>query len=302
MKTTFWLGVNMLVGLGQILSGQSLPDSVFAASAAGDLGSLQQVIKPENINLRDDRGWSPLVHACVGGRLKVVEWLLTNGANPEISTTNGTTPLHFAAASNHHDIVRALISGKANVNAKTDLGTSPLDCAAANGLVEISRALIDAKADVNGLGITNRLRQIHNVLMAAGIWGNAETVTLLLDRGADPNRKTPDGNTAFRQIAKFARPEILKLLLARGAEVNSRGPKGHTALMFAAYNGHVENVKLLLSAGADVGLTATEPSQYQSGRRIGGDFVFDAELFAQQQKHFELAELLAAAKAKRVSR
>jgi len=85
--------------------------------------------------------------------------------------------------------------------------------------------------------------------------GNADTVTLLVEHGAQVNAQAgPDGRTALLCIADLQQdvPEMAALLLQSGADANLTGQDGTTALMLAASRGHVETVRLLLAAGADV--------------------------------------------------
>jgi ankyrin repeat protein/mono/diheme cytochrome c family protein len=93
---------------------------------------------------------------------------------------------------------------------------------------------------------------------AAG-FGSLETMTWLLERGADVNAKNRLGSTplhwAIHDEAK------VRLLLSRGAAVNARQLEGRTPLYLAASlgNGHA-TLRLLLERGADPNL-ATAPGQ-----------------------------------------
>ena len=90
------------------------------------------------------------------------------------------------------------------------------------------------------------------LMSAAQYGGNAETVKLLLERGADVNAKDNDGWTPLQHAAKRGNVEIIKLLLEKGADVNAKSNDGVTALMSAAKRGYMEIIKLLLEKGADV--------------------------------------------------
>ena len=84
---------------------------------------------------------------------------------------------------------------------------------------------------------------------AAG-FGSAETVTMLLDSGADVNAKNRRGSMplhwAIHDEAK------VRLLLSRGANVNAKQVEGRTPLYQAASMGDgLAIVKLLLASGAD---------------------------------------------------
>jgi len=104
-------------------------------------------------------------------------------------------------------------------------------------------------------------------LMQAALYGDAESVRLLLDNGADPNLRNEAGTTALM----WAATDLAKtrVLLDRGADVNARSEDSRTALLIAAGQpGCREVVKLLLDKGADV--NARSPG-------LGGDMTPLAE-------------------------
>lgn len=93
-------------------------------------------------------------------------------------------------------------------------------------------------------------------LMQAVLYGDAESVRFLLNRGADPNLKNEAGATALM----WAADDVIKtrLLLDRGADVNARSDDSRTALLIAAgHAGSQPVAKLLLDRGAD--LTTKSP-------------------------------------------
>jgi hypothetical protein len=82
-------------------------------------------------------GKTPLFSACQSGRMIVIEYLLQNGADPDIPDNQGMTPLLWASKSGHFNIVDLLCKANANVNAtytdtQTDLFWSALSAAAVN--------------------------------------------------------------------------------------------------------------------------------------------------------------------------
>jgi ankyrin repeat protein len=86
--------------------------------------------------------------------------------------------------------------------------------------------------------------------METALFGSAPELESLLEKGLDPNSKTPGGTTLLMMAA--ADPEKVKLLLGRGAEVNAKAKTGFTALMVASvYRGTSASLHLLLEHGAE---------------------------------------------------
>jgi ankyrin repeat protein len=86
--------------------------------------------------------------------------------------------------------------------------------------------------------------------METGLFGTAQELKAELDKGLDPNSKTPEGTTLLMLVAHDA--EKVKLLIDRGADVRAKAKTGSTALMVAAtYFGTSKSVKLLLDRGAE---------------------------------------------------
>jgi ankyrin repeat protein len=82
-------------------------------------------------------------------------------------------------------------------------------------------------------------------LMYAALYGSADTVHLLLKKGADPKLRNEAGATALMWAADDA--EKTRLLLAAGADANARSDNGQTALLIASGRfGSSAVVKLLL--------------------------------------------------------
>ena len=114
------------------------------------------------------------------------------------------------------------------------------------------RALIRKGADVNSLD-TWDLTALHHACRK----GHPDIVRLLLEAGADPNRRRdedPQGETPLDIVctSNFV-PGISSLLLSHGADVNVKDPlREETLLHNACREGLTEVVRFLLAHGADV--------------------------------------------------
>jgi ankyrin repeat protein len=83
----------------------------------------------------------------------------------------------------------------------------------------------------------------------AAIYGNTESVRILLEHGADPNARNKSGVTPLIFAAYDF--EKTKLLVEKGADVNARSAKGMTPILVAtSVYGNTATVRYLLEKGA----------------------------------------------------
>ncbi|EEF61739.1 FOG: Ankyrin repeat-like protein [Pedosphaera parvula Ellin514] len=227
---------------------------------------IQNMIKdsPDLINTPVN-GAAPLNQAADEGQLKVVKFLLDNGANIEaIDTQTGRTPLIEASQRGNKSMVALLLEHGANVNAmqrgsarltsratsapSTDeLGYTSLHHAAMNGFRAIAEELIAHKADVNA-----RSQNGKSPLHLAAEKGFKSVAELLLAKGAEVNAVDSAGNTPLYAAALAANRAIVELLLANHADANIRNVEGYAPLHVAASDRGLEIVKLLLEKNADI--------------------------------------------------
>jgi uncharacterized protein len=85
-------------------------------------------------------------------------------------------------------------------------------------------------------------------LMLAAINNQLDVAKVLIERGADINRK---GWTPLHYAATRGHTEMMRLLLDHDAYIDSESDNGTTPLMMAAYSAPALAVKLLLESGAD---------------------------------------------------
>ena len=86
-------------------------------------------------------------------------------------------------------------------------------------------------------------------LMYAALYGDANALRLLLEKGADPNARNDAGATALMWAVDD--PDKTRLLLERGADANARSDDGRTPLLLAAARfGAADVVTQLLDHGA----------------------------------------------------
>ncbi|XP_066587456.1 G patch domain and ankyrin repeat-containing protein 1 homolog [Prorops nasuta] len=95
-----------LINSGQIVCA----NAILKAVEQCDLKFLQTYVKPENVNLCDDFGWTPLMSAAYCGQIEIVKYLLSLGANIIAKEKSGLTAARLALKKNHFNIVALLKS------------------------------------------------------------------------------------------------------------------------------------------------------------------------------------------------
>ena len=89
-------------------------------------------IEDVNYNFRGEDGESetPLILATQKNMTKVMEALISKGADPSIPSYGGQTPLHHAAKWNYVQAMEILVQAGANINALAETGETPTFVAA----------------------------------------------------------------------------------------------------------------------------------------------------------------------------
>ncbi len=118
--------------------------------------------------------------------------------------------------------------------------TLQLQNAAAVGDTRAVKALLDG-----GVSPNTQNRRGQSALPIAAYYGHADTVRLLLDRGATPDK-------GLRAAAQEGHTDILAMLLARGASIH--GETGASTLGYAVDSGDLPAVTLLLKQGVQLNL------------------------------------------------
>lgn len=159
------------------------------------------------LNMRDERGWSPLMIATSNGNEEITALLIRNGANVGDKDNAGYIPLHWAAFNGHDKVVNLLLENNSDPNAFSKFGWTPLMQAATRGHLVVAERLVEGGADVNLPS-----KDGWTALLKASSNGHARMVMLLLAMGADPNMQHQDGSTALSIASKEENAAIMAIL------------------------------------------------------------------------------------------
>ncbi|XP_041101885.1 ankyrin repeat family A protein 2-like isoform X1 [Polyodon spathula] len=122
--------------------------SVHQLAAQGEMVFLPSRIEQEPvINLQDEEGFTPLMWAAAHGQIAVVEFLLQNGADPNVLAKGRESALSLACSKGYTDIMKMLIDCGVDVNEYDWNGGAPLLYAVHGNHVRCVEVLLESGAD-----------------------------------------------------------------------------------------------------------------------------------------------------------
>lgn len=172
--------------------------------------------KGVDIDYYNSKYSSALFEAICKGNTKVVKILLKEGADIEATNKNGHNALMCSIDKGKIEIAHILIEAGANVHFSKDNGWTILMEAALRNSPGLIRTLLSKEVNVNALSNKN-----HSALNGAVRRENTENARLLIEHGADVNRKY-EGYTPLQEAVKRNNYELTKLLLDNGSEIEIR--------------------------------------------------------------------------------
>jgi ankyrin repeat protein len=235
-------------------------DDWYTAIRTDDLTKLADLAgQPGSINLKDDRGMTPLMYAAVTGSPAAMKLLIDRGADVNARNAFDSTALMWSATD--MEKVRMLVEHGADVNAVSKGGrTALLIAAMSDHSASIVKLLISKGANIKAVD-----KGKMTSLLAAAQGCDPETVRLMVDAGLDVNAADKAGFTPLILAVESGNSSAVKFLIAKGANVNAvtvdrfeqvkNGPLDlgkFTALTEAATENKLDMVRALLDAGADI--------------------------------------------------
>ncbi|MHC4661446.1 MAG: ankyrin repeat domain-containing protein [Planctomycetota bacterium] len=238
------------------------------ASAMNDIKTTKSSLnKWTDINIKAGSGQTALHAAAANGHLEMVEYLIENGADVNITDEDGDTPLHYMDIEAPRFRTPEPPSREDEQNVDT------------GKILKIAKFLLSNGAEINKKN-SRGWTPLHRLMFNKR---NNPLVELFISQGAKPNAPDNDGFTPLdwaidrkgteemqstlrrhgavlkekyraeiMEAAEKGNHELLKTYLSRGADINASNTLGFTPLHVAARNGHAETVKFLSENGADL--------------------------------------------------
>ena len=132
---------------------------IFKAVEKGNLDQVTQLVEKVKklLEIKDETGMSLLHVAAFRGHKEIVEYLLSEGIDPDIENPRKLTPLMGAVYFGHKDTAAVLLDLGADIDHKDSRGSVPLRFAIDQGDEEMVKFLIekDASLDISCLLYTS---------------------------------------------------------------------------------------------------------------------------------------------------
>lgn len=241
------------------------PLSLCAGTAPADV--LTRLLRGgATADAKDSIGQTPLMWAAAKGRTDNVKLLLAKGANVNAETHDGLTPLFFALKSGNPLMPTLVLESGGNADHIGPLGTNVTQLAIFQGDYAFAKRMIERQVDVKALDANG-----HTLLLAAVSANQPELVSLLLEKGADPNQWSGPSKVKwgyepnFRNIeyeqpskapllvaAEKGAGKVIDLLVAAGADPKAKMPDGTTIVHAAIRSDRLDAVAAALRARPEV--------------------------------------------------
>ncbi|MBU0467988.1 MAG: ankyrin repeat domain-containing protein [Candidatus Omnitrophica bacterium] len=229
---------------------------LFSAARSGNIEVVKALLAQESDQHKLDQA---LGAAVAGNKIKMIEYLIKEGADVNHISSFSNSVLINAIALENMDAAEVLIRSGADVNVKglqlvihgisVNWQWTPLMTGVYKGDLNIVKLLIQKGAKVNEKGWSRLPEESETAADIAAYSGNLEILKYLMKKQGKLSK------SAIFLSARSGCKEVVEYLLANGADINGPGPyQSKTLLMEASWWGQVDIVKMLIEQGAEVNL------------------------------------------------
>ncbi|XP_067660182.1 putative ankyrin repeat protein RF_0381 [Haliotis asinina] len=278
---------DVLVEGGADLSimGKNKINTLHLACKGGNVEIIKYLLKHDtvDINSRDEKGWTPIMHGAKFGHEDVFDVLVEGGADLSLVNGDRETILHLACKGDNVEIIKYLLKhDTVDINSRDEKGWTPIMHGASLGDKDVFDVLIDKGADLSQVGedketilhlacegnnveiikyllnhsivdIDSRDEKGWTPIMHGASHGHKDVFDVLVEAGADLSLVNGYRETILHLACKGGNVEIIKYLLKHDTVgINSRNMNGWTPVMHTVFEGHNDAFGVLVEAGVDL--------------------------------------------------
>ncbi|XP_067676346.1 serine/threonine-protein phosphatase 6 regulatory ankyrin repeat subunit A-like [Haliotis asinina] len=233
--------------------GNNKKTPIMVAGRRGHTEVIRLLVKNgADLSLRDAHGDNILYHACLGGHVEVVKYVVSkNRVDINSRGKDKKTPVMVAGERGHKDVVELLVKYGANLSLRDAHRNNILHLACGRRRVEVIKCVISHNVvDINSIG-----KDKKTPVMVAGETGQRDVVKLLVKYGANLSLRDAHGDNILYYACLGGHVEVVKYVVSQHVQdINRRRHNGRTLAMVAGERGHRNVVELLVKYGANLSL------------------------------------------------
>lgn len=194
-----------------------------------------------SFNLAHGGSYEDFFKAVQFDNVRTVQSLLQRGFDPNTVNPEGVSALMLAVREPSLKVAELLASWpNTKTEQRNEKDESVLMLAALKGHISLVQKLVEHDADVNKTGWT----PLHYAASA----GHVSIIEYLLDHSAYIDAESPNGTTPLMMAAMYGNAESVKVLIQAGADLRLKNQLGLSAWDFAV-RGQRQNAKELIESG-----------------------------------------------------
>lgn len=216
------------------------------AIKAGNTEQAKRLIDKEiNLAAEDTAGYNYLHYTAEFNQQAIAEYLLQKGAEIDIKNDRGSTPLFIALLCKHEDISHYFLKKGANAHYIRNDGASLLFIAVQSNLYNTAKLLIEKyNVDVNHKHKASNTNAVNIAVSSS----DYKMVKLLIENGADCNlQPNTNGITPLMVAAYYGKFDVLRLIVFKNPDaIHTVSPQYGTAKDLAVSAGHLHIAEFLI--------------------------------------------------------
>ncbi len=231
-----------------------------------------------NVNLTDQYGETPLFDCARKGKVQIAKKLIDKYANVNVENRQGELPIHLASFKGDLAFIKLLIESGSFLNKQTKEDKYPVHYAIAGGRHDVIDFLIKKSNQSYDMRDSHGNTLLHHATKTS----NVVLIDMLLNQNLDPNALNDHFETPIFNAVRFGTVETIRLLLASDAYIDIKNRRFETPLDTAMIFDKPENLQYITDYMATPKYERLADKQALSIAVLNRDHIFLRKLIERQ--------------------